>query len=378
MQTKSFTSLKAVASRIARSAKPREMRGRHWIALALFCAQLYASQAGSQQGAALEQAERAAKQHPQSAEAQNAYGESLDEAGQLDAARSQFEKSIALKTNYGQAYLNLGLVSLQLNAPDKAASNLNQAIKLLGKTPEGAYALYLRAKIYTARENYDDALRALNEAVKLRPDLAEAWSDLGETCKAKLDDRGALAAFKKAVDLNPTDAVAQYRLGAEYLRLDNAPQAAEHLRLAYKHSPQDQSVLNALQTALRREGKIAEANQIRAQLAQLLRERDDSMQKAVAAIKLNNEGASLQKAGDLPGALAKYQQASQLDPNHVGIRVNYAIALLRLGHWTDGLNELHEALQRDPGNNQIRLALKDALAQAPPELVPKWPEDGNR
>ena len=36
---------------------------------------------------------------------------------------------------------------------------------------------------------------------------------------------------------------------------------------------------------------------------------------------------------------------------------------------------LHEALRRDPGNDQIRLALKDALAQAPPELIPKWPED---
>jgi tetratricopeptide (TPR) repeat protein len=351
------------------------MRGRGWIAVVLFCGDLYASQIGSKSRAALEEAERSAQQHPQSAEAQNAWGEALDEAGQLDSARRQFERAIELKVNYGQAYLNLGLVSLQLNAPDGAAVNLDQAIKLLGSTSEAGYALYLRAKIYTAREQYDDALRCLNQAVKLRPDLAEAWSDLGETRKAKLDDHGALTAFKRAVDLNPVDPVAQYRLGAEYLRLDDAPHAAEYLQLAYKHNPQDQSVLNALQSALRKEGETAEANKIRAQLAELLRKRDDSMQKAVAAIKLNNEGASLQKGGDLAGALAKYQQASQLDPNHVGIRVNYAVALLRLGHWTDGLNELHEALRRDPGNDQIRLALKDALAQAPPELVPKWPDD---
>ncbi len=367
-----------MASLVTRSVKERDMRGRNWIAIALFCAQLYASQAGPQNGTALEEAELAAKQHPQSAEAQNAWGEALDEAGHFDAARRQFERAIELKANYGQAYLNLGLVSLQLNAPDQAAINLDRATKLLGRTPEAGYALYLRAKIYATRENYDEALRALNEAVKLRPDLAEAWSDLGETRKSKLDDRGALVAFQKAVDLNPADAVAQYRLGDEYLRLDNAPQAVEHLQLAYKRNPQDQSVLNALQSALRKEGKTAEANKIRAQLAELLRKRDESMQKAVTAIKLNNEGASLQKEGDLAGALAKYQEASRLDPNHVGIRVNYAVALLRLGHWTDGLNELHEALRRDPGNDQIRLALKDALAQAPPELVPKWPDDGNR
>lgn len=354
------------------------MRGWAWIAIVLFCAHLNARQADSQNRASLDQAEQNAQQHPQSAEAQNAYGELLDEAGRLDAARRQFERAIELRPSYGAARLNLGLVFLQLNAPDKAAPSLDEAIKFLGHTPEAGYALYLRAKIYTSRERYDDALRCLNQAVQLRPDLAEAWSDLGDTRKAKLDDRGALRAFQKAVSLNPADAVAQYRLGAEYLRVDDAPHAEEHLRLAYKQNPQDQSVLNALQSALRKQGKTAEANKIRSQLAELLRERDDSMQKAVAAIKLNNEGTSLQKGGDLQGALEKYQQASQLDPSHVGIRVNYAVALLRLGHWTDGLNELHEALRRDPGNDQIRLALKDALSQAPQDLIPKWPEDEHK
>lgn len=351
------------------------MRGKHWIATVLCCARLCANQAGLQNRVALEDAEQAAKQHPQSAEAQDKWGELLDEAGQFEAARQQFEKAIELNANYGEAYLNLGLVSLQLNAPDKAALNLDQAIKLLGSTPEAGYALYVRAKIYTDRENYDDALRALNKAVELRPDLAEAWSDLGEARKAKLDDRGALTAFKKAVDLNPEDAVAEYRLGAEYLRQDNAALAAEYLRAAYKHNPQDQSVLNALQSALRKLGKTGEADNVRLQLAKLLSDRDVARQNAVTAIKLNNEGAILQNDHKLREALEKYEQAVQLYPDHVGIRVNYAVALLRLGLWTKGLNEMHEALRRDPGNPQIQAALKDALAQAPPSLVPNWLQD---
>jgi hypothetical protein len=52
--------------------------------------------------------------------------------------------------------------------------------------------------------------------------------------------------------------------------------------------------------------------------------------------------------------------------------VNYAVALLRLGEWTAGLDELHGALQRDPENAHIRALLTDALAQAPPNAVPKW------
>ena len=74
--------------------------------------------------------------------------------------------------------------------------------------------------------------------------------------------------------------------------------------------------------------------------------------------------------------MEKYRQALELSPEHVGIRVNYAVALLRLGQWTEGLTQLHEALLRDPENAKIKAALKDAMAQAPPGTAPKW--DGQR
>ncbi len=92
-------------------------------------------------------------------------------------------------------------------------------------------------------------------------------------------------------------------------------------------------------------------------------------------MRLNNEGAAAEKSGDLRTALAKYREASQLYPEHVGIRVNYAVALLRLGQWTTGLDELHEALLRDPENQKIKATLKDALVQAPPNVAPKWKQD---
>jgi predicted Zn-dependent protease len=111
------------------------------------------------------------------------------------------------------------------------------------------------------------------------------------------------------------------------------------------------------------------------ELAKLLREKDKENQNHLNAIRLNNEGAAAEKSGDLRAALEKYREASQLYPDHVGIRVNYAIALLRLGQWTSGLDELHEALSRDPENPDIKKALKDALAQAPPNLQPKWKDE---
>lgn len=261
---------------------------------------------------------------------------------------------------------------LEASKPDEAAPYLDRALKLLGQKQAAAYPLYLRAKVFSHDNQIPQATAALEESVRLDPLIAESWSDLGMARKLSGNDSGALSAFRRAVGIDPEDAVAQYRLGAEYLRQDQPGAAVGPLQAAYKLNPEDQSTLNSLQTALRRTGKTAEADKIKAQLAEILRKRDQFSQNALKAIRINNDGSALEKSGDLRAALEKYREALQLYPEHVGIRVNYAVALLRLGQWTEGLDELHEALNRDPNNAQIKAALEDALAQAPRNLLPGW------
>lgn len=328
-----------------------------------------------ERGASIEQLSEAVRLRPNSADAQNALGEAFNHFGDRKSARTPFERAVALNPHFGTAQVNLGLILLEAGDLRNAAAHLDRAIDIFGHSPDAAYPLYLRAKIDTAENRPNQAVSRLQEAVSIRPKFAEAWSDLGQARKAVLDDAGALAAFKRAVELDPGDVVAQYRAGAEYLREGQPHQAVEYLERAYLLKPDDQSTLNALQSALRQDGRADEANRIRQKLAELLREKDQINQNALAAVRINNEGANLEKSGDLRAALEKYRQAVNLNPAHVGIRVNYAVVLLRLGQWTEGLNQLHEALRRDPGNAQIQAALKDALAQAPPALVPKWNED---
>jgi tetratricopeptide (TPR) repeat protein len=179
------------------------------------------------------------------------------------------------------------------------------------------------------------------------------------------DSSGALSALKRSVELNPDDAIAQYRLGAEYLRQNRLEEALQHLQTASKLSPDDQSTLNAVANALRQSGRVAEADAMKKRLAEVIRRRDRASQDQLKALRLNNEGAALEKKGDLPGALQHYQEAHTLYPDHSGIQINYAVALLRSGKWTEGLSELHRALERDPGNEKLRRAWQDAVAQAP-------------
>ncbi len=310
----------------------------------------------------------AVKLRPGSAEAQNALGEAFNASGDGKTARGPFERAVALDPNLAPAQQNLGLVLLDAEEFEEAGRHLDRALDLLGRTPDAAYPHYLRAKVYSGENEVHQAVTHLEAAVALRPDFAEAWSDLGDARKTLLDNTGALAAFEHAVKLAQDDPVAQTRLGLQYFDDGKAHLAVEHLREAARLDPKNQSTLYALQRALREDGQTAAADLVKQKLTQLLRDKDTDDQNLLAGIHLNNQGADLQKTGDLRGAMQKYKAALELLPDHVGIRVNFAVALLRLGDWKQGLAELREALRREPHNAVLQAALDEALSEAPVEF----------
>ncbi len=317
-----------------------------------------------QRSESIAQLREAVRLLPQSAEAHNALGEACNNFGDPAAARPEFERAVALDPHHAQAQANLGDVLLQLNQPQAAVPHLDQAIRLFGSKPDAAYPRYQRAKIYSEQGDAVAAASELEKAVELRPEFAEAWSDLGSARKLLSDDAGALSAFRRAVSLNSQDAVAQYRLGAQLLDGGAAHQAVEALDAAIRLDPGNQSALNALLRALRQDGQMQRAEVVKQRLTEAMRARDQADQKMVAALELNNRGAELEKAGKVSLALEKYRAALELLPDHVGIRTNLAVALLKLGNWREGIDQMRQALRRDPGNSVLQKALNDALAQA--------------
>jgi tetratricopeptide (TPR) repeat protein len=309
---------------------------------------------------AISQLTEAVRLRPRSSEAQNALGEAFLTFKEFSAARHPFEEAVALNAKSGVAQLNLARVLLEAKEYKAAGDHLDRAINLLGRDDDAAMAHYLRAKVFTAQGENQPTAKQLEAAVAIRPGFPEAWSDLGEARRTLLDNAGAMAALRRAVQLAPDDAVAQYRLGAEYLSQHQPTQAVEPLRQADHLNPTDQSTLNALLKALRQTGQTEAADAVKQRLAALLGQTDVT--------------AQLQSAGDLRGALEKYAEAVKLSPNTVTMRVNYAVTMLRLGQWTEGLNQLHQSLMMDPANAKIKAALRDAVAQAPPGSVPHWTE----
>jgi len=312
---------------------------------------------------AIAQLTEAVRLRPRSAEAHNALAEAYVASGDAKMARGEFERTLAVDPGFAPAHVSLGQILLEAREFPQAAQHLDRAIQLLGNSADAADAHYLRAKINSAQNQSPQAAEHLTAAVKLRPDFAEAWSDLGQARKALNDGPGALDAFKRAVEAAPNDANAQYRLGAEYLHQKESHLAVLHLQKALKINPDDQSALYTVQIALRQDGQPDAARQAKEKLTDLLRRRDEAAEKDLAGVQLNNQGVAFEKAGNLPSALEKYREALTLSPSHIGFRINYAAALLHLGHINEGIAELREAVRRDPGNTQAKAALDKALAK---------------
>src|SRR5229473_1478688 len=238
----------------------------------------------------IEQLLEAVRLQPDSARAHNTLGTVLSRFIETKAAREAFEKALQLDPNLAEARVNLALVLAQAGEFVLAGEHLDSAIQLQGDTQAPAYSHYLRAKIWVAQKELGNAASELETAVKLRPDYAEAWSDLGGIRRLNGEAKGAQQALERAVALNPDDDKAQYRLGVQCLQNAEPHSAVDHLRKALRHDPADRAALD-------------------------------------------------------------------LDPTDAVVRLNYGLALCRLGRWQEGAAELREVLRIDPNNAAAAKAL---------------------
>jgi tetratricopeptide (TPR) repeat protein len=197
------------------------------------------------------------------AEIQTNYANCLRDKGDVSGAVDHYRQSIKLKPDYAPAYNNLGLTLHYLQKEQEAAVEVTKALKLKPDYAEAYYNLGIirkalkqlpEAKIafeqslkYETNPTYAEATRKLirdlsvpksalehlsrgydrleasdwrmaeeefRQAIKLSPDNALAWNNLGLTLARQGKNGEALAAYKKAIALkHGAFAAAHYNLG---------------------------------------------------------------------------------------------------------------------------------------------------------------------
>lgn len=183
---------------------------------------------------------------------------------------------------------------------------------------------YLRAKEAFERGHIDEASHIVDRALQLDPRLGDAHrlrSGILATL-GQLDE--AIVEAKIAININKRDAGAYHNLG----------------------------------WALDAYGRLAEAD----------RAYSESLRLQSDAMTYNSRGYTRERLGRLVEARADYKQALSIDPARVEALSNMGRVDFKLGHTSDALDWVNQALSKDPNHAEAR-RLKVNILRALDEKV---------
>ncbi|MCG6963107.1 MAG: tetratricopeptide repeat protein [Acidobacteria bacterium] len=244
------------------------------------------------------------------------------------------------------------------------------------------------------------------------PLQAEITWDLAGTARKEytLHPAGAVEVGTQPLPTTSNDAVEAYNAGVAAFKAKDYPTAAKHFQAAVAADAKLRQGWEALSLAQFEAGNYKEAAAaadkavaLGATKVEVLRVRWESynnlgdQEKAAAALKdmekagqqvaeakkIHNEAVKLVKAGDDEGALQKFKEALQLDPNLIDSLDGLADTALKLGHNQEAADAAEKALAEEPKderalrvryNAYLALGDKDKLVGALVGLAAIEPE----
>jgi tetratricopeptide (TPR) repeat protein len=225
----------------------------------------------------------------------------------------------------------MGLLSLHANQPDHAMEWIARAIR---QDPKPEYLASLGTTLQQ-RGRYEEALKALDKAVQLRPDDAELWRHLGDILVQLTRFDQALLSFQHVLKLDPHHQDALYKSGALLNQFGRYEEAIAHLDLSDQvlpnHAPTLQARARTLYNLKRLEESLAEGRRA----YQLDPGNADTC---------NNIGAALRLLGRDEEALGWFDKALETRPNSAATLDNKITSLFSL-HRFDEVFALHDRMK---------------------------------
>jgi tetratricopeptide (TPR) repeat protein len=155
------------------------------------------------------------KLQPESAPLYLARGILYVQLARYDEAEADFDKANTLDPTGSLASVAQGLQAVQSNDPARALSTVRAK---LAKKPNDPYLLYLQADILAQKgtdpgsPDFEAALRSAKKAVALQPSLTAARDVLAKLYLQAGQNQLAIEQCRKALESDPKDQTAVYRL----------------------------------------------------------------------------------------------------------------------------------------------------------------------
>ncbi len=260
-----------------------------------------------------------------------------------EAAREFKAELVTYPTDY-QSNLYAGVVLEQEHLSAEAQPYLIEAVK---ERPDSADGYVYLANCYFEQGNYQGAVEAADEAIRLTPDpsiqnfriagthfiLAQALRNLGESARAEQEARTAQSLKQRANSASQDD-LTKYL--APVKQPEDAPALDSSVHWVHQQLSHEQEKAN---------------QETRRQLNQLL---DDD---------LFNLGVLYLKQEKLEQAAAEFAAVFQQNPQYPGIARQYGMALFLLDKFKAAIPVLRQAVDSTPADEDSRSLLGQAFSK---------------
>jgi tetratricopeptide (TPR) repeat protein len=266
---------------------------------------------------------------------------------QTDGVTRKFET----KSDKKGSFIQIGLQSASFKVTAEAKAGTATANARVSQRGPSTVKL-----IIGAGATNDPAVAAKTAELRKAFDEGVALSREG-----KYDD--SVAAFNRAIALNPKCQDCFYNIGFAYAQKKDYPQAEENYKKALEVKPDYTEAYNGLANIYNAQRKFDLAAEASAKASQLSAAAPGALQGGNAD-SLYNEGVILWNGGKIPDAKAKFQAAIAANANHAESHYQLGMALVNEGKLAEAGAEFNTYLKLSPEGPNAATA-KALVAQLP-------------
>ena len=232
----------------------------------------------------------------------------------------------------------------QLEAAEKSYRNIVKNISNITTLPESIQSIYPLvliefATVLQKQFKYDEAIQIYQSSLLLKPDLIDAYNNLGTIFQKQGKPNEAIKIYKKGLEVDLNWAEGYNKIASIFQEKDDFKQAEQYYQEAIQVNPQFASAYNNLGNIFKDQGKLEEAVQVYQKAIQI---------NPKFAGAYHNLGYIFRQQEKLEAAIQACQMAISLNPNLTEAYYNLATAFQRQGKLQSAIQYYQKTLEVNP------------------------------
>ncbi|MDJ0674259.1 MAG: tetratricopeptide repeat protein [Calothrix sp. MO_167.B42] len=202
-----------------------------------------------------------------------------------------------------KSLFNVAVEQEQLGNLEIAANYYQKILKL---KPDSAGVYYNLGNLFKQQGKMDEAVKAYQKALQLKPAYTKAHINLGNLFQQQGKLLSAISSYEEALKNEPNSAITYYNLGTVLAKTGNLPAAVESYEKALKQKPDYAEAYCNLGIVLKKQGKFSDA----------VKSYQQALKQKPEFIEVHcNLGNVLKEQGKLEAAVEAYQEALKIQPD---------------------------------------------------------------